>query len=315
MKRLCVFAHWDRDNIVDDYVVYYLKSLREVCSTIILVSDTEGTDVSNLEGIVDYSLVKKHGEYDFGSYKRGFLYALENNIEFDELIFANDSCYGPFYSLKPVFDKMAKKRCDWWGLTRNSYGIEKRNNENCSIWFPHIQSYFLVFSSKVFNSDAFKNFIKLIEKQDEKDFVIINYEMGLSKVLKDSGFKSAVLINKYLHTKNCLSAKWKRLIKWYKFPFVKTSVIKNGIFVLGRVYDWEETISSVSTYPVELIASNADRLKNYEMDLYKDFNLYRKIRFRILNNSPVEFRNIVIFFEKYLFRIANTICFNKLKKF
>ena len=29
MKRLCVFAHWDRDNIIDDYVIYYLKALKE----------------------------------------------------------------------------------------------------------------------------------------------------------------------------------------------------------------------------------------------------------------------------------------------
>ena len=28
MKRVCVFAHWDKDNIIDDYVIYYLKALK-----------------------------------------------------------------------------------------------------------------------------------------------------------------------------------------------------------------------------------------------------------------------------------------------
>ena len=41
MKRLCVFAHWDRDNIIDDYVIYYLKALKQVVSTLVFVSDCD----------------------------------------------------------------------------------------------------------------------------------------------------------------------------------------------------------------------------------------------------------------------------------
>ena len=39
MKRVCIFAHYDRDDIVDDYVIYYLKALQKICATIIFVSD------------------------------------------------------------------------------------------------------------------------------------------------------------------------------------------------------------------------------------------------------------------------------------
>ena len=35
MKRICVFAHWDKDNTIDDYVVYYLNALKEICEKII----------------------------------------------------------------------------------------------------------------------------------------------------------------------------------------------------------------------------------------------------------------------------------------
>ena len=38
MKRVVIFAHYDKDNIVDDYVIYYLKALKEVASEIIFVS-------------------------------------------------------------------------------------------------------------------------------------------------------------------------------------------------------------------------------------------------------------------------------------
>ena len=82
MKRLCVFAHWDRDNIIDDYVIYYLNALKEVCSTIIFVSDCnlESNEIAKLNGIIDYVIAQKHNEYDFGSYKRGFLFIWQKSL-------------------------------------------------------------------------------------------------------------------------------------------------------------------------------------------------------------------------------------------
>ncbi|MBT5828295.1 MAG: lipopolysaccharide biosynthesis-like protein, partial [Alphaproteobacteria bacterium] len=38
MKRITIFAHFDKQNIIDDYVIDYLKELRKY-SEIIFVSD------------------------------------------------------------------------------------------------------------------------------------------------------------------------------------------------------------------------------------------------------------------------------------
>ena len=38
IKRLVIFAGYDKDNIIDDYVVYYIKELRKIAD-IIYVSD------------------------------------------------------------------------------------------------------------------------------------------------------------------------------------------------------------------------------------------------------------------------------------
>ena len=38
MKRAAVFAHYDKDKIIDDYVIYYLKSLKEIFDNIVFVS-------------------------------------------------------------------------------------------------------------------------------------------------------------------------------------------------------------------------------------------------------------------------------------
>ena len=38
--RLAVFAHYDHDGIIDDYVVYYLQAFRALCEHLIFVSDS-----------------------------------------------------------------------------------------------------------------------------------------------------------------------------------------------------------------------------------------------------------------------------------
>lgn len=82
MKRTAVFAHYDKNNLIQDYVVYYLSELKKCAEKIIFVSDSDvlPEELKKIEGIVEQSIIGRHGEYDFGSYKRGFLYAKENNL-------------------------------------------------------------------------------------------------------------------------------------------------------------------------------------------------------------------------------------------
>ena len=165
MKRLCIFAHWDRDNKIDDYVIYYIKALKEVCETIIFVSDCnlEASETSKLDNIADFVLAQKHGEYDFGSYKRGFLFAKEKGLQFEELLLVNDSYFGPFTSLKIIFDEMAKRKCDFWGLTDfNKVPVKKIGSYYLkTVTESHIQSYFLDLKKSVLNSKKFINLLLL----------------------------------------------------------------------------------------------------------------------------------------------------------
>ena len=243
-----------------------------------------------------------------------------NNIyvsNFDELIFANDSCYGPFYPLKPIFEKMEKQnKYDFWGLTKNTFGIVQEHGIGIACKAPHLQSYFLVFSKKVFSDSGFLDFIKSIKHETSKEAIIINYEVGLTNFLTGRGFRYGVYIKGYSHTENCLAAKWDRLIKFKHFPFLKTSIPRNGLFVEGEVKNWDKVIKkNAPNYPINYIKDNACRYTNFQENLYKKMNFYRKIRYKILKNSPVEIRKIVIYIEKNGFKYLNTLCFNKLQKF
>lgn len=73
MNRYAIFAHYDSDNKIEDYVFYYLKELKTVCDYIIFVSDSNlpQNQTVKLDELVDEKIIGRHGEYDFGSYKRG----------------------------------------------------------------------------------------------------------------------------------------------------------------------------------------------------------------------------------------------------
>lgn len=130
MKRTAVFAHYDKNNLIQNYVVYYLSELKKCAEKIIFVSDSDvlPEELKKIEGIVEQSIIGRHGEYDFGSYKRGFLYAKENNLltACEELILANDSCYAPLFPFEEMFSAMSKKPLDFWGATSSDSGIKKR---------------------------------------------------------------------------------------------------------------------------------------------------------------------------------------------
>ena len=151
MRRAVVFAHYDKDNLIDDYVVYYVSALKKAGCDVVFVSCKElaQTELEKLNGLVIHTITENHDEYDFGSYKRGFLYLKPKLSEYDELIFANDSCYGPLYPISEVFAEMEKKNCDFWGITKNNFGYIKQF-KHYFVRRTHIQSYFIAFKNNIF---------------------------------------------------------------------------------------------------------------------------------------------------------------------
>ena len=203
-NRIAIFAHFDKDNIIDDYVVYFLKALKSVSDKIIFVSanDLSDFEIKKVDNICEKIISEKHDEYDFGSYKRGFLYLLENNIEPDELIFANDSCFGPIFSFTEVFDKMNKEQCDFWGISQNCFNMKRK-------YVPHIQSYFFVLKRQILEDSNFISFIKNIKPEKSKRDVVEKYEVGLSQMLFKQNFIAKAYVNKYQQYGNSSIYAWR----------------------------------------------------------------------------------------------------------
>lgn len=251
-KRLVFFAHYDRDDLIDDYVLHYLKGLKPVCDKIIFASDSNLSkkETDKLKGLAVVAHAKHHGEYDFGSWKR-CLQHLEKDLDrYDELVLANDSCFAPFHPFKSVFETMAKKDLDVWGLSKGRLDYK-----------THLDSYFIVLKKSVFLKKWFLNFMHSIQKQKNVVDVVKYYESGFSALLR----KHSVKYDSYapvpfwdLMARGSFHQEAFNRINTQQFPTLKTKILKQNIGSISRIKEKLDALNS--TYPKKLYENYIHRI-------------------------------------------------------
>lgn len=246
-KRICLFAGYDLNGIIDDYVIYYCKELSKIADVYYLGDfDCSNTELEKLKGITKGAYAFRHKKYDFGSWQELVkIVGIQKIRNYDELILANDSCYGPLYSFDKLFDEMNNRECDFWGLSSSrGYHI-------------HIQSYFLVFKKNVINDNTLFDFLKRVNPEKSLADVCTNYEERVTYVLAKKGFKFSTYIpygdfiyQPYYNTTNAITVK--------KFPLLKVKTFY-GEVGFEPIKDWEKLISDNSKYDIRLIKNNLYR--------------------------------------------------------
>jgi len=250
-KRLCLFSHFDRRNRIAPYVLHYLQCLRELGADIVFITTSEQLDPAEIPKLQPYCIQiiqRKNMSLDFGSWRIGLLQA-KTLSSYDQLILANDSVYGPLFPLPSVFEKMEPKKLDVWGITSTQ---EKTY---------HIQSYFLVLSKRVFQSEPFTSFWNGFQYYRSKERIISEYEIGLSRLARRENWKMGAYIE---HSEmegkgkdlNPTLFHWDLLIEKLQCPFLKTEVLRLNRANSPRVGQWEDIIRTKTGYDTALIAEH-----------------------------------------------------------
>lgn len=193
-SKAAIFVGFDDLSSISENTLSYLKEIRNYIDYLVIVYDNpiKPLELKKLNGIADAVIFERHLEYDFGSYKKGYLLLKEEGVldKVENLLFINDSVLYTGCNLNDIFLKGKGK--DFYGLTINSFGFMKNEKQKEKYdWgpFPHIQSFFFILSSKIFNSSWFSDFLLSVKHLDRKEDIIYYYEMGLSKLILSKGYK------------------------------------------------------------------------------------------------------------------------------
>lgn len=253
-KRLCLFAGFDKNGEIADYVIYYLKALAEIADVYYWGEfEASETEKAKIKPYCKSVYCKSHGKYDFGSWQELMRKIGREKIEaYDEVILANDSCYGPLFDLSETFQEMDKRECDFWGLS-SAY------NKHL-----HLQSYFVVFKKKVIQSDVFYDFFEQIKPEANFCDVCAQYEDRLAYVLSKAGFKFCSYI-KYGDLPNHPYKDAIAAIVNRRFPLLKIKFFLGDIRDQDGVADWQQVIEQYTNYPIKLIEEDLVR-RGYSLD-------------------------------------------------
>lgn len=178
MNRALIFAHYDRDGLVSDAVLYALTAYRQYFTTVyfVTVSDLAHDQVEKLRDVADRVMVRPNRGYDFGSWKEGFA-RLPDSAQYDEVIFANDSTFGPITDIGQFLSRSEQLGADLWGATVNRQ------------FRPHVQSYFMAFRRVLITSGFARQFWNSVHEVSDKNTLIWQFEVGLSDRVQAAGFK------------------------------------------------------------------------------------------------------------------------------
>ena len=182
--RVAIFIHFDRLGAVGGHTLHYVRALAEAGLSVVFVTNSGVLRPEAMEALRPLCagvIVRRNVGYDFGAMREGIEALRLPRPDTESLLLVNDSLYGPLCPLGPALERMDFGVADVWGATDSwqaSY---------------HVQSYFVGVGRKVLESAVWRRFWSRVRPVKSKIWVVLRYEIGLSRALVRGGFDVAAL--------------------------------------------------------------------------------------------------------------------------
>ena len=189
VKRLFIFAGYNRDGIIDNTLVDYLNFLSPLGDIILTMdSDVPAHELKKLKSIPNLLSVAaaRHGEYDFGSYKRGLKRAGDTLKKYDWVYLVNDSVYC-ISSPRAALEKLESSRADYVGMIGHY--------DDTQLFAGYNESWFIGFNKKIMACNFIQNLISGVTHRDHKWEIVARYEKRIGTLVTENGFRHTCLIN------------------------------------------------------------------------------------------------------------------------
>jgi hypothetical protein len=278
MRRICLFAGYDAEAILDDYVVDYVRELSRFADVYYLSDGYLPADqLAKLDGITRGAWAVRHGAYDFGSYSMlaRDLVGWDRIAEYDEVLLVNDSCY-LLGGLDKVFARMDASDCAWWGLqATKGLTITQRDPgrgepipmdvvrdelltiyEHDPLYDFHVGSYFLAYRRPVIEDPGFRRILDSVHKQRSKLLIVMRYEIGLTHYLIGAGFLLDTFVEA-LYPFHPIFTRWYFELLEQGFPVLKKYLLYQNHYDVPDLHRWRERVAATFPLaPVDLLERN-----------------------------------------------------------
>lgn len=198
MKRISIFAFYTPYDFLDEYVVSLIKEVKSnVDYQIVIVNgNLSQEEIDKASSYVDKFMFRENDGFDIAAYRKAFLDNYEFIKEYDQVIFYNQSVFGPIYPFKEMFDTMDKRKVDFWGITRHLGNVSTPDWAKHIGYVPaHLQSYFLAVDKKMFSSEEFYNFFNNLKDIHTYEEAVGRFEIEFTKHFEDLGYTSSEYVS------------------------------------------------------------------------------------------------------------------------
>lgn len=199
MKRIGIFFMYDRDGVVDDYIPVMLRDLQKSIERFVIVINGKLSDEgkTRLEEFSNEIIVRENKGLDVWAYKTALEHiGFDNLSEYDEVVMFNHTMMGPVYPFAEMFDSMAEKKLDFWGISAfyktdfDPFGTMPDG------YIPdHIQSYFIVANKTLATSQDFRDYWENMPMITGYLDSVTKHETRFTKHFAELGYKWSVYVD------------------------------------------------------------------------------------------------------------------------
>jgi lipopolysaccharide biosynthesis protein len=257
IKRMAFFALFNERGRLTNDVEFLITSLKKSVNKLVIIVNGFLQDYQRVNELADYVIVRENVGFDAGAYKEALFDDTVRCMlqECNELVFCNDTFYGPFIPFQDIFKRMAGSKSDFWGLNLSNSGL-----------VTFIQSYFLVFRRRILEGGDLRKFFDDNIDGKTRDFqkVLISFEQNIFSFLVDKGYGYDALNEQKYHIFTAVDGS----VCYDKLPILKKKAFTSQYYDKDRILNSLHYIDENYNYDIGLIIENAR--DNYHVELDYD---------------------------------------------
>ncbi len=250
---------YDPKGIIDQYIYTLISELYTISDYIIIVSNSLLTDddYAQLSAKVDKLIIRDNVGYDAAAYQDIITNHLTTQqlASFEQIVFCNDTFFGPFIPFEDIFAAMSNKKVDFWAMSYIDGGL-----------FSYLSSYFMVFGSQIIKDKALFDFFTNQMHQPINTWLdaCMYFEVGIFRYLTARGYSFAAYAQNpqyRLYTNADLA------IAEDKIPIIKKRAFSATFYNQDIIINALQMVKKHDNYNISHILDAVKRVYGIELDL------------------------------------------------